>query len=105
MANSEYAVNVDWGRAGAVRAAARGDVVVIVDVLSFSTACAAAAAAGASIYPAASIEEARALAVEHDAEIAVRRENTPTLGRYSLSPDTMVEASGKRIVLPSPNGA
>lgn len=42
-----------WGRRGARAALAAGDVLVVVDVLSFSTATALALAAGAEVIPAA----------------------------------------------------
>jgi 2-phosphosulfolactate phosphatase len=46
-----YALRFDWGQDGAVRAGARGDIVVIVDVLRFSTTVAAHTAAGATVEP------------------------------------------------------
>ncbi len=87
-------------------AAARGDVVVVVDVLSFSTAVVAATEHGALVYPARSTEEGAAIAALHGAELAVNRRDTPARGRFSLSPLTLTAAKpGTRIVLPSPNGA
>ena len=46
-----YQVRFDWGQDGAARAGARGDVVVIVDTLRFSTTVAAHLAAGAMVEP------------------------------------------------------
>jgi 2-phosphosulfolactate phosphatase len=48
-----YRVRHDWGHAGARRAAARGDGIVVVDVMRFSTACAVAVARGVSLRPCA----------------------------------------------------
>ena len=44
-----YQVRFDWGQDGAARAGARGDVVVVVDTLRFSTTVAAHVAAGAQV--------------------------------------------------------
>lgn len=52
-AQSRYRCRLGWGRYGAARAAARGDIAVIVDTLRFSTAVAAAARRGVSISPCA----------------------------------------------------
>jgi 2-phosphosulfolactate phosphatase len=46
-----YQVRFDWGQDGAARAGARGDVVVIVDTLRFSSTVAAHIAAGATVEP------------------------------------------------------
>ena len=46
-----YVLRFDWGQDGAARAGARGDVVVVVDVLRFSTTVAAHIAAGATVEP------------------------------------------------------
>lgn len=101
-----YHVRFEWGPEGARHAAARGDVLVIVDVLCFSTAVATAAAHGAVIYPCGHGEDPTALAQTLGAERAVAREEVPTRGRFSLSPGTFlgVEA-GTQVVLHSANGA
>lgn len=90
-----------WGRAGARAAAARGDVLVVVDVLSFSSAVATAVERGAVVHPGA-----RGEAAPPGAERAVPRSRVPAEGRFSLSPLTFLgAASGTRVHLPSPNGA
>jgi len=84
----------------------RGDVLVIVDVLSFSTAAVVAVSRGAQLYPCIDEETARQCAAFHSAEIAVRREAVPAHGRFSLSPSSFLNAgAADRIALPSPNGA
>ena len=98
--------HLEWGRRGAERAAARGDVLAICDVLSFSTAVVTAAMRGATVYPCANEAAALEAAARFGAEIAVRREETSTAHRFSLSPPTLLLAGpGDRIALPSPNGA
>lgn len=97
---------LEWGGRGAQAAAVRGDILIVVDVLCFSTAVATAAEHGAIIYPCGRSDDAEALSKERQASLAVRREQVPTGGRYSLSPQTFLTADvGERIVLPSPNGA
>ncbi len=95
-----------WGQRAVGEAAARGDVVVIVDVLSFSTAVATAAQHDAFVYPCAEREDAAALAARIGGEVTLHREDVPARGRFSLSPLTFASApAGARVVLPSPNGA
>jgi 2-phosphosulfolactate phosphatase len=103
---ANYGCRLEWGGRGARAAAERGDILVVVDVLSFSTAVATAVENGALVYPCGKDEDAEALAGQWEAAMAVRREDVPARGRYSLSPETFRAATpGERIVLPSPNGA
>jgi 2-phosphosulfolactate phosphatase len=96
----------EWGRDGARRAASRGDILVVVDLLSFSTAVATAIDGGAIVYPCGHAEDAAALAASLGAESAVHRRDVPARGRFSLSPLSFLDVMpGTRIVLPSPNGA
>src|SRR5438270_4451005 len=98
------AVNVDcqWGLSG-LRAIARDRVVIIVDVLSFSTATTVAVGKGATIFPCEwNDERAAALATAERAEVASKRGQ----GRYTLAPASLREMTpGFRLVLPSPNGS
>jgi 2-phosphosulfolactate phosphatase len=99
-------VGLDWGHDGAARAAARGDVLVVVDTLSFSSAAATAAHAGVELVPCGADEDPAVLAARLGAEVAVRRRDVPSRGRYSLSPLTLVDGPrGARVVIQSPNGA
>lgn len=102
-----YRCRMEWGRRGARVAAERGDILVVVDVLSFSTAVVTAAAHGVVVYPCAHNDDAAAdLAARVGAEVAVARQEVPAKGRFSLSPQTFAAAPrGTKVVLPSPNGA
>ncbi len=101
-----YRCRLEWGRRGARGAAERGDALVIVDVLSFSTAVATAIQNGAIVFPCAWEDNPRALAARVGAEAAVKRQDVPEHGRFSLSPPTFNAARpGTRIVLAGPNGA
>ncbi len=105
-AQAGYRCRLEWGRDGARRAAARGDVVVVVDVLSFSTAVATAVQYGGIIRPCGGDETPSVLAASTGSEIAVRREEVPALGRFSLSPLSFIGMEpGTSVVLASPNGA
>jgi 2-phosphosulfolactate phosphatase len=77
-----YAYRFEWGANGLRALAPEVEVIVVVDVLRFTSAVSAA--------------------VEVGARLAGRRE----LGELSLSPtDLLSSAAGTRLVLPSPNGA
>ncbi len=102
-----FDVRLRWGRRGALAAAAEKDVLIVVDVLSFSSAVAYAVAAGATVRPCAWDEDRVAVTAREGAIGAVSREeaqNQPD--GFSLSPVSMRNAPrGARIVLASPNGA
>lgn len=95
-------VECDWGLNG-LRAHARGRIVVIVDILSFSTATTVAVSRRAEIIPCIWNERRAAeLARFHQAEIAAKRGK----GRFTLAPASLREIpAGTRLVLPSPNGS
>jgi 2-phosphosulfolactate phosphatase len=92
----------EWGLRG-LRASAPGRVVVIVDVLSFSTAVTVAVGRGATILPCEwNDERAAALAHGERAELASKRGKGP----FSLAPASLRNVpAGLRLVLPSPNGS
>src|SRR5579859_6376159 len=98
-----------WGRRGAQAAAARGDILVVIDTLRFSTAAATAVHHGALIYP-CSPDEAlfNALAERVGGEVA-RHSLSPhpsAPARFTLSPRSYLGIKpGTRVVLPSPNGS
>ena len=106
-AQEGYAVRFEWGSTGATTVGVNGGVLVLVDVLSFTTTVAVAVQHGTAIYPAAWRDgRAAELATEVGAALAVgRREVTPA-HPWSLSPATLLSAPAPpRLVLPSPNGS
>lgn len=105
FSQTPYRCRFDWGPTGAERAAARGDIIVIVDVLSFSTSVVEAVRRGAVICPCGEDDNTADLAKKLGAEVAVRRHEVPDKGRYSLSPLTYQDVPAKtKIILPSLNG-
>lgn len=94
-----------WGQNGLRALLPDSDAVVIVDVLSFSTAVDVAVSQGAIVFPYAyGRGGAAAYAASHKATLAQPR--SATGGQLSLSPRSLSEASpGQRILLPSPNGS
>ena len=101
-----YRCRLEWGHRGARVAAERGDVLVVIDVLRFSTATVTAVQHGGIIYPCAWSDDPEAYAARIGAEAAVRRRAVPGQGRFSLSPQTFTAIEpGTRVVLASPNGA
>ncbi len=97
----------EWGVEGIRRLAPLSDVVVIVDVLSFSTCVDVAVAHGATVFPYRWRDaSAEAFARENGAMLAVSRGETTAERPYSLSPASLDTLSpGTRLVLPSPNGS
>jgi 2-phosphosulfolactate phosphatase len=94
---------MDWGRAGVQLLAGEADLVIVVDVLSFSTAVSVAVEGGAAVIPYPTRgASAAAYARGIDATLAADRSSPgPTLSPASLA----VLRRGERLVLPSPNGA
>src|SRR3954471_15683740 len=96
FSQSPHRVRMDWGWRGCRAAAERGDAIVLVDVLRFSTAVCAAAARGVTIYP----------ANDHDDLAAMCKQFDATQIENGLAPATYDSIQrGRRIVLRSPNGA
>lgn len=100
-----YEIRFEWGLAGVQTLAPVSDVVVIVDVLSFTTSVDIAVGNGAVVFPyRATAEMLPAFARSVDALVA-RHGRRPGTG-YSLAPSSLVDIpAGTRIVLPSPNGS
>lgn len=98
-----FAARFDWGLDGLRHLAPGVDVVVIVDVLRFTTAVTVAVERGAEVVPHPSADEgAAAIAADLGAALAGRRED----GAWSLSPTHLQHLPvGTRLVLPSPDGA
>jgi len=100
-----YRCRLYWGPRGAHQAAAAGDLLVVVDTLSFSSAVATAVQHGGIVYPCSPSEDVAALAQHVGGVAAVGRRDVPARGRFSLSPLTFVDlVPGTRVVLASPNG-
>jgi 2-phosphosulfolactate phosphatase len=96
----------EWGLRGVETLRDRVAVLVIVDVLSFSTAVDVAVARGASIipFPLGDRTAAEAAAAAVGATLAESR--SAAGGSYSLSPPSLVGiTSGTRLLLASPNGS
>lgn len=100
----EFDIRFEWGKRGVDALAPISDVVIIVDVLSFTTSVDIAVGQGAIVFPYdGRAESVVAYATSVEAELA-----DPHRGhsRYSLSPESLLNISaGTRLVLPSPNGS
>jgi len=97
---ADFDLRLEWGLAGL---RALSGTVVIVDVLSFSTAVDVAVSRGASVLPFRWRDAtAAAFAAAHGAILAGDRRG----GGFSLSPASLQSIEpGTSLVLPSPNGA
>lgn len=104
---SGYGVRFEWGPTGAQRLAPHVSCVVIVDVLSFTTAVTVAVDAGTCVFPYRWRDETAAVfAAQHEASLAVGRRATSAATPWSLSPAALRGAPfTPRLVLPSPNGS
>ena len=107
LTQDSYSTRMDWGRCGLEQLAESVEVVVIVDVLSFSTAVDVAVSRGAVVVPSRMNDSTGLeLAERMSAKLAVGRGQTNTEHPFSLSPRSLAKLNpGDRLVLPSPNGA
>lgn len=102
---SEYTIRCEWGLTGLTELLPHSDVVIIIDVLSFTTCVDIGVGNEALIYPfRGTDDEALALAASLGAELA-HRGPAQTTG-YSLSPSALQDIpAGTKLILPSPNGS
>lgn len=100
----EFDIRCEWGEDGVAVLAPISDVVVIVDVLSFSTSVDIAVSQGAVVFPYRSVDSE---AAEFAASVqAVLADPNRSPGKPSLSPQSLTKLPPHtRLVLPSPNGA
>ena len=100
-----YNVRCEWGAAGITHVAPGCDVVIIVDVLSFSTCVDVAVGRGAEVYPYVWGREAlEEFAKKMGAVVASAKRGEA--GQFTLSPASLTSIpTGTRLVLPSPNGS
>jgi 2-phosphosulfolactate phosphatase len=104
---SEFEIRCEWGARGVEQLAPISDVIIIVDILSFSTCVEIATSRGAIVFPYQWKDEtAEKFAAPMGAELAVPRAEQHVASPYSLSPQSLNHISqGTRLVLPSPNGS
>lgn len=100
-------VRFGWGAAGAEPLLTPSTAVVVVDVLSFSTAVTIATGRGTAVYPHPwPSPDIESFGRRHRAEVAVRRREVDTDHPWSLSPEHLLSSPiADRLVLPSPNGS
>jgi 2-phosphosulfolactate phosphatase len=100
----DFDVKCEWGDHGVRQLAPCSDVVIIVDVLSFSTCVEIATTRGARVFPCRwKDESAESFAASVGALLASAK-RAP--GVYSLSPASLTDIpAGTRLALPSPNGS
>jgi 2-phosphosulfolactate phosphatase len=101
---SQFDLRCEWGLQGLQALAPESDVIIIVDVLVFSTSVDIALAAGASVLPYRWRDQsAQEFAEQNRALLASPRSRK---GGYSLSPVSLQSIpAGTALVLPSPNGS
>ncbi|MFJ4658926.1 2-phosphosulfolactate phosphatase [Nocardia sp. NPDC088792] len=102
-----HGVRIDWGAAGAQAIGPGSAALVVIDVLSFTTAVSVAVEAGTQVLPYPSRERSAVdFAAAHAAELAVGRRAVSAEQPWSLSPAALRRAPAPaRLVLPSPNGS
>jgi len=101
---AEFDLRCEWGMSGLDAVGVSVDAIIIVDVLSFSTAVDIAVSKGASVYP---------YRWKHDsakqfarAKHALLADNRRSADEFSLSPSSLrTITAGSALVLPSPNGS
>jgi 2-phosphosulfolactate phosphatase len=104
---SGFDARFDWGADGAIELGRSSRVLIVVDLMSFSTAIDVAVSHGAAAYPCQFAKGAsKALALRVGGIGTVARRATTSAQPFSLSPSTMAHARpGMKIIVASPNGA
>ena len=117
LRQDEFDIRCEWGLHGVHTLAPVSDVVVIVDVLSFTTCVDIATANGAAVFPYRFRDNAagdyartqNALLAGPRRGVGLRGDSGPydaAAPTYSLSPAGLLDIpAGARLVLPSPNGS
>ncbi len=101
---SEFDIRCEWGLRGVEELAPISDVIIIIDVLSYSTCIDIAVSSGAFVYPykykdGSAADYAKSLGAEL-ADVKRKKDG------YCLSPVSLKNIpAGTKLVLPSPNGA
>jgi 2-phosphosulfolactate phosphatase len=105
FSQAAFDIKCEWGLSGIEHLSPSSDVVIIVDVLSFSTCVDVAVKNGALVYPYRWRDEtAESFATSIGGVLA--RSRRQAQGGYSLSPVSLSGIpAGTRLVLPSPNGS
>jgi 2-phosphosulfolactate phosphatase len=98
-----YSVRCEWGERGTDALACESDVVILVDVLSFTTCVDVATARGASVFPYRWKDYS---SVQFAARVGAELARSRRAGGLSLSPASLMGIAARtKLVLPSPNGA
>jgi 2-phosphosulfolactate phosphatase len=98
-----YAVRCEWALPAISHIGPISDVIIVVDVLSFSTCVDVAVSRGAVVYPYRFDSDPAEFARQSGAIVAQPR-GTP--GTHTLSPASLLTIPpGTKLVLPSPNGS
>src|SRR5579859_4830589 len=107
FAQGPHGVRFEWGLAGAAAMASSSACLVIVDVLSFTTAVTVAVEAGTQVIPYAWRDDTAAdFARQRRAELAAAYRIPSADSPWTLSPAALRCAPfTARLVLPSPNGS
>jgi 2-phosphosulfolactate phosphatase len=107
FSQQDAGVRFEWGLAGAIAASSPTAAVVIVDVLSFTTAVTVAVGRQTVVYPHPwPSPDTESFARAHQAVCAVRRRAVDADHPWTLSPAHLLSAPPiDRLVLPSPNGS
>jgi 2-phosphosulfolactate phosphatase len=99
-----YDIRCEWGEDGMLSLSPHSDVVIIVDILSFSTGVNIAVEQGASVYPFRYMDD-RALDYAREVDAILAYPDRTSTG-FSISPQSLQQLpKGKRLVLPSTDGA
>jgi len=100
-----YPCRFFWGPEGAGLAGDRGDIVVVVDVFSFSTTVCVAVSRGGEVLPALSPQDAGDRVARHRGAVLLPGRRRPTAEGWSHSPASLQTLPpGTRVVYFSPNG-
>jgi 2-phosphosulfolactate phosphatase len=101
---TQFDLRCEWGLAGLQAVGADVDAIVIVDVLSFTTALDIAVSNGARVFPYRwKDDSAKAFALSRNAILAGNRREREA---FSLAPASLrAIPAGTALVLPSPNGS
>ncbi|WP_088070944.1 2-phosphosulfolactate phosphatase [Gottfriedia luciferensis] len=103
---SYFECRVEWGKRGAREAAERGDITIVVDILSFSSTVVSAISQDALIYPYPPNLDGKAYAEKIGAEYILGRNEAAVIGKATLSPVSFNQShANNKYVLCSLNGA